>query len=98
MSGDDDWRAVLATHAARFRTEHTCPSCEVLGLTRVHDCDAAHLLCGSCGQCWHETDHGILAAVDPIGCSGCREQPKETCFVQLSARFPQFTTLPETEI
>jgi len=90
MSGDRDWQSVLAAHALRFRTEHSCPACGTLGLARVHDCDAAHLLCPSCGACWNVTEHGALSATDPLGCSGCREQAKESCVVRLSTQFPRF--------
>ncbi len=90
MSTWPEVEAALAAHSEQFRTDHTCPSSAVLGLLAVHDSASAHLLCPSCGVCWVHTEHGALHVADPLGCSGCRDQPKQDCLVHLSATFPRF--------
>ncbi len=97
MDARSDVEAVIAAMGASFRTEHVCPSCDEVGLMRVHDCDAAHLLCGSCGQCWSHAEHGALRTADPLSCEGCRDQPKEVCLARLATDFPQFGSGPSLE-
>ncbi len=82
-------RSLIGEASGRFTDSHRCPGCGELAVAQVRDCDHAHLLCHSCRRCWRQTEHSYVT-VDPLGCSGCSEQPKSECYAILSAAFPRF--------
>jgi hypothetical protein len=73
-----------------------CPRCVWPVLRPVGSLDQTHLLCESCGHCWH-VEHGRLRPVNVLGCHGCAEHSKRDCIALLHDEFPHFSaTLPDS--
>lgn len=66
----------------------SCPVC--LGfLETVMAGRDVHWRCAECGRCWDLTNTR-LHRVDPIGCSGCGGDCRDTCMTVLQQEFPRF--------